>query len=194
MLVRLGLTLALFLSTAARGGEPYSPKPTTPTTETAASDAKLNAEVAGWLNALDQADIDQAKFVMGKTANLEVKQFAEDQISTHTAMRKRTQTFLETHMLKAMESTRSTETLKMAKADLASLQGLSGGELDRMWLGYVVANAERAIDQIDAYLMAKVNNAEMRSLLAEDRSTCNASLDRARKLGAMLEGKATGTL
>jgi putative membrane protein len=199
MNARIGIMLGLLMFSAlASAEEPASPPSTTPPAERSDADRKPDekaqsvpaAEVAGWLNAVNNAEIDEAKLVMSRTDTASVKAFAQQMLSEHTVMLQKTQKYLESSGTKAADSKARADLQVAAKQDLSDLQGLTGAALDRKYAEFAVRGHQKVLDQIDAFLVSRVDAPEVRALLVEARPKVQAHLEHAKSLRSELEGNA----
>jgi predicted outer membrane protein len=97
------------------------------------TDAEAIARAAGVVFAINNAEIAQATYVLSKTADVRVKNLANQIVADHQASNATLQTLLHDRNLVAIDTTVSRTLISESNADLAQLQA---GELRNINFGY----------------------------------------------------------
>jgi putative membrane protein len=130
-------------------------------------------------------DIDAGKLAKGKTKNKDVKAFAQQMITDHTAVNKQA-TELAGKLKVKPESNPTSESLKKGgDENIAKLKKLKGKEFDKEYVDHEVAYHQQVLDAMDKTLVPSAQNAELKDLLVKVRPAFVAHLDHAK----MVQGK-----
>ena len=137
----------------------------------------------------NQIDVDAGKLAESRSQNKEVKAFAKQMVTDHTAVNKQAAA-LAKKLGVTPEDNDTSKALKRGAADAAKkLKGLKGDEFDRAYVGNEVAFHQAVLDAIDKVLVPSAQNAELKSLITKVRPAIQAHLDHARHLEASLGKK-----
>jgi putative membrane protein len=152
-----------------------------------AQSAKPNdAQIAAIVVAANQVDIDAGKLAVSKSANKEVKEFAQRMITDHTGVNKAA-TELVTKLKVKPEANATSESLKTSgDATLKRLKALKGAEFDKAYVDNEVSYHQSVLDAIDKTLIPSSQNEELKALLVKVRPAFVAHLDHAKHLQAAL--------
>ncbi len=166
--------------------------PTSDTTPTRSEDAQAritdDGQIVGMLNAVSKAEIDEAKYVLGKTHDPEVKRFAQSMIDDHTAMTQKTGTWSKSAGIKPAESRVQTDFTTMARQDLQRWTGLSGEELDRHYIQHQAMRHQKTLDLVDTQMMREVEDPALKTLLRDTRPKLQHHLEMAQTLRTSMGG------
>jgi putative membrane protein len=147
-----------------------------------------DAQIASIVVTANQVDIDAGKAAAAKTANPEVKKFAQLMVTDHTGVNK-SATELVTRLKVAPEDNDTSQALKAGgEKNLSSLQALSGNAFDKAYVDHEVAYHQQVLDAVDQTLIPNAKNAELKALLVKVRPAFVAHLEHARHLQSSLAG------
>jgi putative membrane protein len=147
-----------------------------------------DAQIASIVVTANQVDIDAGKAAAAKTANPEVKKFAQLMVTDHTGVNK-SATELVTRLKVAPEDNDTSQALKAGgETNLSSLQALSGNAFDKAYVDHEVAYHQQVLDAVDQTLIPNAKNAELKALLVKVRPAFVAHLEHARHLQSSLAG------
>jgi putative membrane protein len=198
------LAAALTAATAckkkeAREGTAPAPAPaptaTAPTPPPApapapAAPALGDAQIAAIVVAANQVDIDAGKLALTKSKNAEVKKFAEQMVTDHTAVNKAA-VDLVTRLKVTPEESDASKGLVASGADTrAKLEKLEGAEFDRAYVDNEVAYHEAVIGVLKTQLIPSASNPELKGALVGAQPAFDAHLQHAKQIQAALAGGA----
>ncbi|HUR89353.1 MAG TPA: DUF4142 domain-containing protein [Ramlibacter sp.] len=130
----------------------------------------------------NQVDIDAGKLAQGKTHNKDVKAFAHQMVTDHTAVNKQA-TALVTRLKVKPESNPTSEALKKGgDENVAKLKKMKGKEFDKAYVDQEVTYHQAVLDAIDKTLIPSAKNAELKDLITKVRPAIAAHLDHAKHL------------
>ena len=134
----------------------------------------------------NQIDVDAGKLAESRSQNREVKAFARQMVTDHTAVNKQAAA-LAKKLGVTPEDNDTSKSLKRGAADTAKkLKGLKGAEFDRAYADNEVAFHQAVLDAIDKVLVPSAQNDELKGLIAKVRPAIQAHLDHAKHLQASL--------
>jgi putative membrane protein len=134
----------------------------------------------------NNVDIEAGKLAKGKTHNKDVKAFAQQMITDHTAVNKQA-TALATKLKVKPESNPTSESLKKGgDENVAKLKKMSGKEFDKAYVDQEVTYHQAVLDAIDKTLVPSAKNEELKQLIVKVRPAIAAHLEHAKHLQAEL--------
>ncbi len=143
-------------------------------------------QIAGIVVAANQIDIDAGKLARSRSKNKEVRGFANQMITDHTAVNKQASALVRKLKVKPEESDTSKSLKKGARENMANLKKVKGAEFDRAYVDHEVAYHQAVLDAIDKTLIPSAKNAELKDLLTKVRPAIAAHLDHAKHLQGSL--------
>ncbi len=146
-------------------------------------------QIAGIVVTANQIDVDAGKLAKSRSTNKEVKSFAQQMITDHTAVNKQASALAKKLKVKPEDSDTSRSLKSGAKDNLAKLKGLKGASFDKAYVEHEVAYHQAVLDAIDKVLIPSAQNAELKSLIEKVRPAIAAHLDHAKMIQASLEKK-----
>ncbi len=153
----------------------------------AAAAGPTDPQIAAIVVTANTVDIDAGKAATAKTKNAEVKKFATQMITDHTAVNK-SAVDLVTKLKVTPEENETSKALKSGGQDnLAKLKGLKGMEFDKAYVDHEVAYHQAVLDAIDKTLIPSAQNAELKALLVKVRPAFMAHLEHAKHLQSTLK-------
>lgn len=141
-----------------------------------------DSEIVGIVAAANTGEILAAKEALKRSAQPEVKQFAEQMIEEHTAMNKENMALANKVGLKKEESNTSKMLTKKAQSDLKKLKELKGAEFDKEYVGDQVLMHKLVLETIENVLVKSADNAELKTMLTQAQTKVAAHLEHARVL------------
>ena len=148
-----------------------------------------DAQIASIVVTANQVDVDAGKAAAAKTANPEVKEFAELMVTDHTGVNSAA-TELVTKLKVTPEDNETSQALKAGGTkNLSTLKGLSGAAFDKAYVDHEVAYHQQVLDAVDQTLIPNAKNADLKALLVKVRPAFVAHLEHARHLQSSLGGK-----
>src|SRR5882672_5649345 len=146
-------------------------------------------QIAGIVVAADQIDIDAGKLAKSRTRNKEVKDFAQQMITDHTAVNKQAGALAKKLGVTPQDSDTS-KSLKQGAADnIANLKKLKGAQFDKAYVDHEVAYHQAVLDAIDKVLIPSAENAELKGLIVKVRPAIATHLEYAKHLQGTLGKK-----
>jgi putative membrane protein len=154
---------------------------------TATAQSVNDAQIASIVVTANQVDIDAGKLAASKTANAEVKKFAELMVSDHTGVNKQA-VALVTRLKVTPQDNDTSKSLKAGgDKNVEKLKGLSGAAFDKAYIDHEVAYHQAVLDAVDKTLVPSATNAELKALLVKVRPAFVAHLEHAKHLQASLK-------
>jgi putative membrane protein len=152
--------------------------------EAALTDANILAIGA----ASHQAEIDAAKIALETSSNPEVKQFADQMVTDHSAALAKA-TALAAKLSLTPEENDDVAALKKDAATTADrMRTLSGADFDKAFISAMVKDHQGVLDALDRKLMPSAKNPELKKYLIDLRPVVAMHLERARVLQRKLGG------
>ena len=146
-------------------------------------------QIAGIVVTANQIDVDAGKIAKSRSKNKEVRDFAQQMITDHTAVNKQAGALAKKLGVKPADSDTS-KSLKKAAADTAKkLKGLKGAQFDKAYVDNEVVYHQQVLDAIDKVLIPNADNAELKGLIEKVRPAIAAHLEHAKHLQASLGKK-----
>jgi putative membrane protein len=110
-------------------------------------------------------DVAAAKQALTKTANKDIKAFAEDMVRDHEAVNKQALDLVKKLKVTPEDNDTSRSLSKNAAAKLAELDKLKGAEFDKAYAANEVAYHKAVDGALETLLIPSASNAELKSLL-----------------------------
>jgi putative membrane protein len=171
-------SIALFVLTAAAAGSWAQGGPTDP-------------QIAAIVVTANQVDIDAGKLAKSKAQSKDVKAFAQQMITDHTAVNKSATELVIRLKVKPEPNDTSMSLKKGGDDNLAKLKKLKGAAFDRAYVDQEVTYHQAVLDAVDKTLLPNAKNAELKALLEKTRPAFVAHLEHAKQIQASL-GKSGG--
>jgi putative membrane protein len=151
--------------------------------------APSDPQIAGIVVAANQIDVDAGKLAKARTRNKEVKAFAQQMITDHTAVNRQAGALVKKLKVKPEESDTSKSLKAGAQENMKNLKGLKGAAFDKAYVDHEVAYHQAVLDAIDKVLIPNAQNAELKDLITKVRPAIAAHLDHAKMIQASLGKK-----
>lgn len=148
--------------------------------------APTDPQIAAIVVTANQVDIDAGNLASKKSANKDVKAFAQTMVRDHTGVNQAAADLV--HKLNVTpEPNATSEALKKGgDENLAKLKTISGKAFDKAYVDHEVAYHQAVLDAMDKTLIPDAKNAELKALLVKVRPAFVAHLDHAKHLEAKL--------
>jgi putative membrane protein len=151
-----------------------------------AQPAPSDPQIAQIVVTANQVDVDAGKLAASRTKSKDVKQFARQMVTDHTAVNRQATALVTRLKVKPEPSDTSRSLQKGGDDNIARLQALQGPQFDRAYVDQEVAYHQAVLDAIDKVLLPSARNAELKALITKVRPAIAAHLDHARHLQAQL--------
>jgi putative membrane protein len=148
--------------------------------------ALTDANVAAIVVAANDAEIDLGKLAQSKTKNQQVKSFAKQMETDHTAVNKNATDLAGKLHLTPENNDTSNGLESGAKTMRESLEKMDGAAFDKAYVDNEVTYHEGLLATIDNTLLPATQDPELKQLLTDTRPAVVAHLDHARKLQTQL--------
>ncbi len=137
----------------------------------------------------NQVDIDAGKLAKSRSKRKEVKDFAQQMITDHTAVNKQAGA-LAKKLGVTPEDNDTSKSLKQGAAEnIKNLKGLKGSAFDKAYVDHEVAYHEQVLGAIDKVLIPSAQNQELKDLIVKVRPAIAAHLEHAKHVQADLGKK-----
>jgi putative membrane protein len=183
-------TMATGSGSAAALGSAGSAGSATATTPPPAAGGLTDPQIAAIVVAANQVDIDAGNLAIKKTKNADVKKFAEQMVTDHTAVNKAAGDLVAKLKVTPEETDASKGLVSGGADNRAKLEKLDGAAFDKAYVDNEVAYHKAVIDTIDSKLIPSASNAELKSTLVSVKPTIEEHLKHAEMLQSQLEGGA----
>lgn len=144
--------------------------------------APTDAEIAHIVVTANTVDIDAGKLAKEKGSSKDVKAFADQMITDHTAVNKQATDLAKKLGVTPMDNDTSKSLMKGGKSNLAKLKGLKNKEFDKNYIDHEVSYHQAVIDTIDKTLIPNAENAELKALIVKVRPAFISHLEHAKHL------------
>ena len=145
-----------------------------------------DAQIAAIVVTANQVDIDAGDFAQAHASADDVKAFARQMVTDHTAVNK-SATDLAGRLHLTPEDNPTAQSLKKGGDDnVAHLKTLSGPAFDHAYVDHEVAYHEAVLKALDDTLIPNASNAELKRLMVKVRPAFVAHLEHAKMLQAKL--------
>jgi putative membrane protein len=145
-----------------------------------------DAQIASIVVTANQVDIDAGRLAQSRSANAEVKKFAQQMVTDHTSVNKQA-VALVTKLKVTPEDNDTSRALKAGgEKNVAALKALKGAALDKAYIDHEVDYHTQVLDAIDKTLIPGANNADLKALLVKVRPAFVAHLEHAKHIQSTL--------
>jgi putative membrane protein len=188
--------LAATMALGACGGDDDAETSDLAVDSTAAAPAAAPADagptdpqIAAIVVAANTVDIEAGELAKEKGSNAEVKAFAQQMITDHTAVNQQA-TDLVTKLGVTPEDNPTSQQLTTGGATTKErLSRLSGAEFDKAYIDNEVSYHQTVLDAIDQTLIPSADNGELKSLLQQVRPAIAAHLQHAQQIQSKVAGQ-----
>jgi putative membrane protein len=143
-------------------------------------------QIAAIVVTANQVDVDAGKLAKSRAHSKDVKKFAQQMITDHTAVNKQA-TALAKKLKVTPEASDTSRSLKKGGDDnLAALKKLKGAAFDKAYVANEVAYHKAVDNALKTQLIPSASNAELKDLIVKVRPAFVAHLEHAQHLQAQL--------
>ncbi len=144
-------------------------------------------QIAGIVQTANQIDINTAKLALKKSSNSQVKDFANQMISDHTALEKSVADLAKKLGVTPEPSATSKQLKQQATEENKKLRSLSGKAFDQEYASHEVAFHQTVIDAATNTLIPDAKNAELKSAIQGAAPLLQGHLEHAKQLEQSLK-------
>jgi putative membrane protein len=150
--------------------------------------APTDPQIVGIVEAANQIDINYAKLAMSKTKDKQVKDFAQQMITDHSAVQKSVRELAAKLNVTPADSDTSNSLKTQAQQTTQKLQGLKGKEFEKAYVDNEVAYHQAVINATKTVLIPSAQNAELKSALQGAEPLFEGHLQHAEHVQSAIEG------
>jgi putative membrane protein len=159
-------------------------------TVSAQAQAPTDPQIVGIVITANQIDIDAGHIALTKSHNPQVKGFAQQMVTDHSALQKSVVDLGAKLHVSPADSDTSSALKKQAADTAAKLQNLHGAAFDKAYLDNEVTYHQAVIDAVKTVLIPNAQNSELKSALEGSAPLFQGHLEHAKSEQAAL---ASGT-
>jgi len=148
--------------------------------------APNDAQIAHIVVTANQVDIDAGKVAEKKGSSADVKAFAKQMVTDHTAVNKQASDLAKKLGVKPEDNPTSESLKKGGQDNVKKLHGLKGKEFDKAYVDQEVGYHQAVLDAIDKTLIPNAKNAELKALIEKVRPAIQGHLDHAKQIQSKL--------
>lgn len=152
-----------------------------------AADAPTDPQIAHIAYTAGVIDIDAATLALSKTANDEVRAFAQSMLDDHQAVNDQALGLVKKLGVTPEDNPTSQALTEAAEAKQAELSGLDGAAFDRAYVDNEVAFHQQVLEALDTVLIPSTSNEELKSLLETGYKLFDGHLQHAEHVAGTLE-------
>ena len=156
-----------------------------------AGGAPSDPEIVGIVVAADQIDIDYAKLAMSKAKDKQVKDFAQQMITDHSAVQKSVFGLAAKLKVTPADSGTSNSLKTQAQQTMQKLQGLKGKAFEKAYIDNEVVYHQAVISANKTVLIPNAQNADLKSALQGAEPLFEGHLQHAQQVQSAIEGGGT---
>jgi putative membrane protein len=175
------ITATLFGALALATPAQAAPPPTDP-------------QIVGIVIAANQIDIDHAKIALSKSKNKQVREFAQQMVTDHTAVQKSVFALGAKLHVTPADSDTSNSLKNQAAETTTKLNALSGKAFDKFYVDSEVSYHQAVINALTTVLIPNAQNAELKSALQGALPIFQGHLQHAQTLQATLAGSSNTSM
>lgn len=152
--------------------------------------APTDPQIVGIVTTADQIDINYAKLALSKTRNKEVRGFAQQMITDHSAVQKSVNDLAAKLNVTPAESGTSSALNAQAEQMTKKLRELKGKAFEKAYIDNEVAYHQAVINATKTVLIPSAQNAELKSALQGAEPLFEGHLQHAEHVQSAVEGGA----
>ena len=154
--------------------------------------APTDPQIVAIVQTANRIDISQAHLALRKSNNPQVKEFANQMISDHTALEKSVSDLASKLGVKEEPSDTASQLKQQAVEESRKLASLKGKDFDREYASHEVAYHQAVINAATSTLIPNAKNAELKSALEGAAPLLQGHLQHAQQLQQSLGGATSG--
>ena len=151
-----------------------------------AQPAPTDPQIAQIVVTANQVDVDAGKLAAARTKSKDVKAFAQQMVTDHTAVNQQAVALVTRLKVRPEPSDTSRSLQKGGDENVAKLKTLAGAQFDKAYVDQEVGYHQAVLDAIDKVLAPSAQNAELKALIAKVRPAIAAHLEHAKHLQMQL--------
>jgi putative membrane protein len=152
--------------------------------------APTDPQIVGIVTTADQIDINYAKLALSKTRNKEVRGFAQQMITDHSAVQKSVNDLAAKLNVTPADSGTSSALNAQAEQMTQKLRELKGKAFEKAYIDNEVAYHQAVINATKTVLIPSAQNAELKSALQGAEPLFEGHLQHAERVQSAVEGGA----
>lgn len=145
-----------------------------------------DAQIAGVMNAANDAEVQQARIAQQKAKHPRVKKFAAMMISDHGNARKKQQALLDKSGMMPSSSNLMTQLNNDAQSTTQSLQSATAVDFDLAYMDAQITAHQQLLDALDRDLIPAAQSSELKTLLEAVRPKIAEHLKQAQEIRQLL--------
>jgi putative membrane protein len=149
--------------------------------------APTDPQIVGAVEAANQIDINYAKLAMSKAKDKQVKDFAQQMITDHSAVQKSMRDLAAKLNMFPVDSQTSNSLKKEAQETMLKLHRLKGKEFDKAYIDSEVAFHQRVINATKTVLIPNAQNDELKKALQGAEPLFEGHLQHAQRVQSAIE-------
>jgi len=150
--------------------------------------APTDPQIVGAVDTANQIDINYAELAMSKAKDKQVKDFAQQMITDHSAVQKSVRDLAAKLNVFPEDSQTSNSLKKQAQQTMLKLNRLKGKEFDKAYIDNEVAYHQRVINATKTVLIPNARNAELKKALQGAQPLFEGHLQHAQQVQSAIEG------
>ena len=150
--------------------------------------APSDPQIVGIVVAADQIDIDYAKLAMSKTKNKQIRDFAQQMLTDHSAVSQSVLGIAAKLNVTPADSETSNSLKTQAHQIMQKLHGLKGKEFEKAYVDNEVAYHKAVINATKTVLIPNAQSAELKSALQGAEPLFEGHLQHAERVQSAIEG------
>jgi len=152
----------------------------------ALAQAPNDAQIAHIVVTANQVDIDAGKFAQGKAKGKEVKDFAKQMVTDHTAVNKQAVALAKKLKVKPEDNATSQSLKKGGQDNIKNLKTMKGDAFDKAYVDQEVTYHQAVLNAIDNVLIPNAKNQELKDLIVKVRPAIDGHLQHAKMIQSKL--------
>ena len=153
----------------------------------ALAQAPNDAQIAHIVVTANQVDIDAGKLAQGKAKSKEVKDFAKQMVTDHSAVNKQAKALAAKLKVKPEDNPTSQSLKKGGDDNIKHLKTLKGDAFDKAYVDQEVTYHQAVLDAIDKTLVPSAKNAELKDLIVKVRPAFVGHLEHAKMIQSKMK-------
>jgi putative membrane protein len=154
----------------------------------AAGAPPTDPQIVGIVVAANQIDIDYGKLALSKAKNKEVRDFAQQMVTDHSALQKSVFDLGAKLNVTPADSDTSKSLKSQSEDTTRKLKALKGKAFDKAYIDNEIAYHQAVINAVSTVLIPNAQNPELKSALEGAAPLFQGHLEHAQKLQADLQG------
>ena len=152
----------------------------------ALAQAPNDAQIAHIVVTANQVDIDAGKLAQGKAKSKEVKDFAKQMVTDHTAVNKQAVALAKKLKVKPEDNATSQSLKKGGQDNIKNLKTMKGDAFDKAYVDQEVTYHQAVLNAIDNVLIPNAKNQELKDLIVKVRPAIDGHLQHAKMIQSKL--------